>query len=64
MSRYRRVLIESGKYASREEGKEEGFGKFILPGFDNNHPLSLLSNITESSEKEIIRTLKQNGIMK
>jgi predicted transposase/invertase (TIGR01784 family) len=62
--RISKSVIESERYVAKEEGREEGFIKFILQGFDKNHPISLLSDITELSEEEITRILKENGRMK
>jgi len=53
-----------GRAEGREEGREEGRldGKIevILNGFDKGHSISLLANITDFTEDEVRRILKDH----
>jgi len=57
-------LISEGVIKGREEGREEGRldGKIevILNGFDKRHSISLLANITNFTEEEVRRILKEH----
>ncbi len=62
-------VIESAEYVAREAGIEEGIEKgiekakinAILKGYENNLTISLISNLNDLSEEEVIKILKKQG---
>ena len=58
-------VIESEKYVSKEEGREEGIQetkiKAVLKGYENNLSISLIANVNDLTEEEVIKILKDNG---
>jgi predicted transposase YdaD len=53
-----------GKAEGREEGRLNGKIEVILNGFDKGHSISLLSNITDFTEDEVRRILKDHHKLK
>ena len=51
---------EEGKAEGREEGRLDGKIEVILNGFDKGHSISLLANITNFTEEEVRRILKEH----
>jgi predicted transposase/invertase (TIGR01784 family) len=60
-------VIESVEYAAREEGIEKGIEKAkinaVLKGFDNSLTISLISNLNDLTEEEVVKILKDHGKM-
>ncbi len=60
-------VIESAEYVAREEGIEKGIEKAkinaVLKGYENNLSISLVSNLNDLSEEEVIKILKDLGKM-
>ena len=52
---------ERGLTFGKLEGRSEEKTLVVLKGFDNNLTISLISNITELSENEVEKILKENG---
>lgn len=52
---------ERGLTFGKLEGRSEEKTLVVLKGFDNNLTISLISNITELSENEVVKILKENG---
>jgi predicted transposase/invertase (TIGR01784 family) len=53
--------ITFGKLEGKLEGRSEEKTLVVLKGFDNNLTISLISNITELSENEVEKILRENG---
>ena len=70
-ARISKSAIESAQYVAKEKGIEEGIQKGIekartkavLKGYDNHLPISLISNINDLSEEEVIKILKDHAKM-
>jgi hypothetical protein len=49
----------------REEGEEIGIQKskiaVVINSFENKIPISLIANITQLSEDDVVKILKENG---
>ena len=62
--RISRSAIESARFEGREEGLELTKVRAVLKGHENNLPISLISNIIDISEEEVIKILKDHGKIK
>jgi predicted transposase/invertase (TIGR01784 family) len=63
MTLYESLISEGvikGKAEGREEGRLDGKIEVILNGFDKGHSISLLANITDFTEDEVRRILKNH----
>jgi predicted transposase/invertase (TIGR01784 family) len=58
-------VIESAQYVSKEEGREEGIQetkiKAVLKGYENNLSISLMANVNDLTEEEVVKILRDNG---
>ncbi len=57
------IGIEQGIVLGKDEGKIEGKIEVILNGYPNGITISMLSNITNFSETQVIQILKDNNLM-
>ncbi len=53
-------LISEGVIKGKAEGRLDGKIEVILNGFDKGHSISLLANITNFTEEEVRRILKEH----
>ena len=63
--RISKSVIESAKLESLDEGYEKGRVetkiKAVLKGYENNLSISLIANVNDLTEEEVIKILKDNG---
>jgi predicted transposase/invertase (TIGR01784 family) len=57
-------MIESAVDRGKLEGKIEGKVEVVIKGFDNDLSIGLLTNITQLTEEEVVKILKEHGRIK